>query len=105
FRYYGIFDAFMLTSKMEGTPISILEAMASGVPVFTSNVGQISSIIEDGETGFFLSDNPSKDAQLIRDNMFNHDVILQARKYVEETHDQEVITAKFVNSIIDIQNH
>lgn len=105
FRYYGIFDAFMLTSKMEGTPISILEAMASGVPVFTSNVGQISSIVEDGKTGFFLSDNPSKDAQLIRDNMFNHDVILQARKYVEETHDQEVIAAKFVNSIIDIQNH
>jgi glycosyltransferase involved in cell wall biosynthesis len=104
FRYYGIFDAFLLTSKMEGTPISILEAMASGVPVFTTNVGQISSIVKDGETGFFLSNIAQNDTQLIRDNIFNQDVILNARRYIEETHDQEVVTAKFVNSIVDVQN-
>lgn len=105
FRYYGIFDAFLLTSKMEGTPISILEAMASGIPVFTTNVGQISSIVEGGVTGFFLSNLPKDDAELIRSNIFNHEVILAARKYIEETHNQEIVAAKFVNSIIDVQNH
>lgn len=104
FRYYGIFDAFLLTSKMEGTPISILEAMASGVPVFTTNVGEINTIVKDKKTGFFLSSIPAQDIKLIKDNIFDQEVILRAKKYVEEAHDQKIITAKFINSIIDVHN-
>lgn len=104
FRYYGIFDAFLLTSRMEGTPISILEAMASGIPVFTTNVGQISSIVKDNETGFFLTGNTTKDKAIIENNLFNHEVIIRAREYVETTHDQNIIAAKFTSSLMDVHN-
>lgn len=46
-----IADVFLLTSKSEGIPLTILEAFASGVPVVATNVGGIPEIITSGENG------------------------------------------------------
>lgn len=48
-------DCFLLTSIEEGTPTSILEAMALGLPIISSNVGGISSIIKDELNGFVIN--------------------------------------------------
>ena len=53
--YSGI-DIFALTSKNEGTPVSMIEAMASGLPVVSTNVGGVSDLIEDGVSGYPISD-------------------------------------------------
>jgi len=47
-------DLFLLTSFKEGTPTSILEAMASGLPIISSNAGGIKNIIKDGVNGFIV---------------------------------------------------
>ncbi len=47
-------DVICLTSKNEGTPVSLIEAQASGVPVITTNVGGVKDIILEGETGFVV---------------------------------------------------
>ena len=44
-------DIFILPSLAEGLPVSIMEAMASGVMVIASDIAGISEIIEDGVTG------------------------------------------------------
>lgn len=45
-------DVIMLTSDNEGTPVSLIEAQAAGVPVVSTDVGGVRSVVVDGETGF-----------------------------------------------------
>ena len=48
-------DVFILPSKWEGIPISIIEAMGTGLPIVASNVGGISDMIEDGKEGILIN--------------------------------------------------
>ena len=50
-------DVICLTSDNEGTPVSLIEAQASGVPVISTNVGGVSNIIKNEETGFIVQKN------------------------------------------------
>jgi glycosyltransferase involved in cell wall biosynthesis len=53
---------FVLLSRYEGLPISILEAMRAGLPVIATHVGGVPELIESGQTGFLV---PSSDAQSV----------------------------------------
>ncbi|HOT84889.1 MAG TPA: glycosyltransferase family 4 protein [Methanofastidiosum sp.] len=44
----------LLTSESEGMPSAIIEAMACGVPVVSSDVGDIGDIVVDGKNGFLV---------------------------------------------------
>lgn len=52
-------DLFINTSKSEGIPVSVMEAMSFGIPVIATNVGSIHEIVKDSENGFLLSPDPS----------------------------------------------
>lgn len=48
---YQIMDIFLLTSFTEGISVTLLEAMASGVPAVVTDVGGNSEVVVDGVTG------------------------------------------------------
>src|SRR5262249_205257 len=50
--YLRAMDVFLLTSLREQMPMTVLEAMAVGIPVVATKVGEIPHIIDDGVNGF-----------------------------------------------------
>ncbi len=60
--YYKNSDIFLMPSLSEGTPLALIEAMASAKPIIASNVGGIVDLIEDGYNGVLI--NPQDLTQL-----------------------------------------
>ena len=58
--FYRGLDLYLNTSVHEGIPMTILEAMARGLPVIAPQVGGIGEIIEDGVEGFLVSNRDPK---------------------------------------------
>ncbi|HTE46132.1 MAG TPA: glycosyltransferase family 4 protein [Gemmatimonadaceae bacterium] len=60
------FDAFVLSSRTEGTPIALFEAMAAGIPVVATRVGGVPEVVTDKEAVLVPSEDPTALAGAIR---------------------------------------
>jgi sugar transferase (PEP-CTERM/EpsH1 system associated) len=64
-RLLAAADLFLLTSISEGIPLTVIEAMAAGLPVVATGVGGLAEVVEEGKTGLLA---PAGDhAALARD--------------------------------------
>src|ERR687897_116701 len=52
--FYSAFDAMILPSGNEGTPVSAMESLAAGRPVVATRVGGVPDVVRDGEDGFLV---------------------------------------------------
>jgi len=50
-EFYRASDAFLLTSNYEGMPICVLEALACGLPVVSTDVGGVNEVVKNGISG------------------------------------------------------
>lgn len=51
---YRAFDVFVLSSRTEGTPISLFEAIGAGIPVVATKVGGVPDVVRHGEDGLLV---------------------------------------------------
>jgi glycosyltransferase involved in cell wall biosynthesis len=70
--FYAAFDALVLPSSNEGTPVSAIEALAAGRPVVATRVGGVPDVVQEGEDGFLVEPGATEAladrlAQLARD--------------------------------------
>lgn len=54
-------DILCLTSRNEGTPVSLIEAQASGLPFVSTNVGGIKDVVSENKTGYLVNSNHIND--------------------------------------------
>ena len=80
-------DLFILPSKWEGVPISILEAMGTGIPIIASKVGGVGNMLIDGQSGILI--DPAGDklyqaiCRLIQDEEYRRKLGTHAREMSE----------------------
>jgi glycosyltransferase involved in cell wall biosynthesis len=54
-RVMGALDVFVLTSVSEGLPLALLEAMAAGLPIVSTAVGDIPRVVDEGRSGYLIA--------------------------------------------------
>jgi len=75
-------DVYLFPTYGEGMPISVLEAMAYGLPVITRPVGGIKDFFENGKMGFIPESKSPKDFARIMENLaFDHELRSRIRAY------------------------
>ena len=86
---YPAMDMVCLTSINEGTPVSLIEAQASGVPVISTNVGGVKDIVQANETGIIMEGNTAEELakhliQLHLNSSLRMKMSQNARNFVKE---------------------
>ena len=86
-EFYKRIDCLILTSEMEGVPNVILEALASGLPIISTDVGGISEILSDTISLIFEKNNFNLlDIKNFIEKNYNYNYIniLKAKNYEAE---------------------
>lgn len=99
YEYYNLLDAFILTSKYEGTPISIIEAMSYNIPIFTTDVGEIRACFAGLDSISYLTENLEQDCKSLLNFNFNKEV--DSNDFVLKKHNSVINSAIFFDEIID----
>lgn len=81
------FDVFINTTNVDNTPVSIMEAMALGIPIVSTNVGGLPYLIDDGIDGILVpKDDPKEMSNAIVRMLKTNDIHLakNGREKVEK---------------------
>jgi glycosyltransferase involved in cell wall biosynthesis len=97
-EYYDLFDAFLLPSRNEGTPVVAIESLAARTPVVATRVGGVPDVVRDGIDGF-LTDVGDVDALAVRLAELARDPGLRAR--MGEAGREHVIPRYRVSRLVD----
>lgn len=94
-------DVFALCSLYEGMPTVVLESLACGVPVVSTDVGDVHKVVKDDETGYILKTRDVENLKtilikiLLNNDKFKNNCITTAQEYSKD---------KIAHRIIGIYN-
>jgi glycosyltransferase involved in cell wall biosynthesis len=98
---YGATDVFALTSRNEGTPVALIEAMASGVPGVSTDVGGVGDVITSDAVGIRVPEGTAEalaDAVLRLYNSPERESIgAEARRFVQARFSLERLVRDIAN--------
>jgi len=97
------YDLFISTPLIDNTPVSVIEAMALGMPVISTNVGGVPYIIDHGKDGMLSpdGDNPAmvqNITRLLNSSDLSRSICLNAR-IKAESFDWKIVEKQWLNLI------
>jgi glycosyltransferase involved in cell wall biosynthesis len=103
---YASLDVMVSSSRQEGLPIAMLEGMASGLPLVATAVGEVPTVVVDGQTGLLV---PAEDADsltegilsLLRDPEMRVRFGAAAKQRVEDEYSAARMTADYLRVYAD----
>jgi glycosyltransferase involved in cell wall biosynthesis len=107
--FYASLDLLVSSSRQEGLPIALLEAMASGLPLVATAVGAVPSVVQNGRTGLLV---PAADIQkltaaivsLLQDPASRRTYGATARALVTDEYSSERMTKEYLQLYVQTLN-
>ena len=78
-NFIPFLDVFVLPSRSEGLPMSILESMQAGVIPIATRVGGIPELIEDGSSGFLIDRNSEELTIVLKKILEDNSLLVQVK--------------------------
>ena len=105
FKLMRLADVFALPSYVEGLPISIIEAMALGIPTISTNINAIPEAIKHRETGWLIEPGDSHELAkaiktLMDDEELREKLSKSGREFVLENFNEKVVAKIAVESYL-----
>ncbi len=102
-------NILVLPSYWEGSPTTIIEAMAMGVPVIASNIGDISRLLNKGKTGTLFDVGKSESLEkailtVMKDYEYKVSIALKARKKIRSEFSFQSVTDQIEQIYYDLAN-
>jgi glycosyltransferase involved in cell wall biosynthesis len=99
--YYGIADVAVLSSRSEGSPNALLEAMAAGVPIVATRVGGVPEMVADNESALLVepadvSAMTAAISRLLQDSALAQRLVDRGRELIRLNHAPEARMRKLI---------
>jgi len=98
-------DIYMCTNRIDNTPVTLLEMMALGLPIVTTNVGGIPYMIKNNEAVLTDSEKPEQMANailmILNNPVFVQSMISKGRSLVR-SYDEDIIADKWIKLLESI---
>lgn len=97
-------DAFIMTAKSEGNPVSVMEAMSFGIPIISVNVCNMPNMVK-GNGILTADDNASSISEAIREIANASESVIsdyrnKSRQIWEEDYQEDANNERFVNEVL-----
>lgn len=101
--YYKALDLYIVSSRIEGGPRAPMEAMAMGIPVVSTKVGQVPELIKSGENGFIadvedIDEIVNCSQKILQNESLKNNIVNNAYKTVKK-YDYSVLADLYCNDI------
>jgi glycosyltransferase involved in cell wall biosynthesis len=101
-RLATAFDAIVLSSRAEGTPVVLFEAMAAGTPIVATRVGGIPDVVTEAEAALVPPDHPAALAAALQSIRSDRAAAAKRAAAARRRLEQEFSTARWLDRIDDV---
>lgn len=99
-------DIFIQTSRFEGMPLGVLEALSYGIPCLITEGTNLADVIENNKAGWNAGDNPQSIARAIQKTLDDREEYYQygenGREYIRRVFSWEIIAKQAINAYRDL---